>query len=298
MFTTHIGELAALAVAFSWTITALAFEYASKQIGSLNVNLFRLPLAFIFLCIFTFFSRGHAIPSDASSHQWIWLTISGLVGFVIGDLFLFKSFIMIGSRFSMLVMTTVPFLTAFMGWLVFNEQISIKGFIGILLTVTGIALAVNAHKDATTNQFSKSSIKGVIYAFVGAIGQSGGLILSKIGMQNYNAFASTQIRIIAGIAGFVLILFLMKRIKNIRGALANNNGMKGVIIGSFFGPFIGVSLSLVAIQNTNTGIASTIMSIVPILIIIPSITIFKQKVTLIEIIGAFLCVAGVALFFV
>jgi drug/metabolite transporter (DMT)-like permease len=298
MFTTHIGEIAALTVAFSWTITALAFEYASKQIGSLNVNLFRLPLALFFLCIFTFLSRGQAIPIDASSHQWIWLTISGLVGFVIGDLFLFKAFTLIGSRFSMLVMTSVPFLTAFMGWIIFNEHISTKGFFGIVLTVSGIALAVNAHKDAKTNQFSKTSLKGILFAFIGALGQSGGLILSKIGMQNYNAFASTQIRIIAGIAGFVIILFLMKRIKNISAALHNKNGMKGVIIGSFFGPFIGVSLSLVAIQNTNTGVASTIMSIVPILIIIPSITIFKHKVTMIEIIGAFLCVSGVALFFI
>jgi drug/metabolite transporter (DMT)-like permease len=298
MLQSHIGELAALAVAFAWTITAMAFEHASKHVGSLNVNLYRMPLAFIFLCMFTFFFRNNALPTDASAHQWIWLTFSGLVGFVIGDLFLFKAYIYIGSRFSMLVMTTVPPMTAMMGWLVFNEKLTIFSFLGMVLTILGIVLAVNTHKDAETKQFSKNSLKGILFAFVGAMGQSGGLILSKIGMQNYNAFASSQIRIIAGTIGFVTILIFLKRIKQGFKVLSNKEGMKGILLGSFFGPFIGVSLSLYAVQHAQTGIASTIMSIVPILIIVPSVFIFKQKITLIEIAGSFICVAGVALFFV
>jgi drug/metabolite transporter (DMT)-like permease len=298
MFSLHIGEFAALGVAFSWTITALAFEYAGKRVGSLNVNLLRLPLAFIFLTVFNLFSRNYALPSDAGQHQWIWLTISGIVGFVIGDLFLFKAFIQIGSRFAMLIMTIVPPMTAFMGWLVLNETLSVFSLFGMVLTITGIVIAVNSHKDQETKKFSSDSIKGILYALAGTVGQSGGLILSKIGMQNYNAFASSQIRIIAGTAGFVLLMLLMKRVKNIFSALRDKEGMKGILIGSFFGPFLGVGFSLFAIQHTNTGVASTIMAIVPILIIPPSLLLFKQKITASEIIGAFLSVIGVAMFFI
>lgn len=61
----HIGEFAALAVAFFWTITALAFESASKKIGSIQVNIIRLVIAFIFISVFNFFfeeSFSHQMP--------------------------------------------------------------------------------------------------------------------------------------------------------------------------------------------------------------------------------------------
>ena len=294
----HIGEIAALGVAISWTITALSFEHASKKVGSLNVNLIRLPLALLFLCIFCYLFRGHGLPTDAGKHQWIWLTVSGLVGFTFGDLFLFKSYTYIGSRFSMLIMTLVPPLTAIMGWFSFGEKLTIISFLGMCLTIGGIVIVVNSHKDENTNKFSTHSLKGILFAFFGSIGQAGGLILSKIGMQQYNAFASTQIRIIAGAAGFIAIMLFMGRIKKLTEAFKNTSGMKGILLGSFFGPFIGVSLSLYSIQHANTGIASTIMSIVPILIIPPSVLLFGQKVKSIEIIGAILSVIGVAMFFI
>jgi drug/metabolite transporter (DMT)-like permease len=294
----HVGEFAALGVAIVWTITALAFEQASKQVGSLNVNMIRLPLAFLFLCVFTFFNRGVALPFDANSYQWFWLMLSGLVGFVLGDLFLFKSFMLIGSRFSMLIMTLVPPITAFTGWLVLSERLTMFSFMGILLTILGILIVVHSKRKNDNNTFSKVSVRGILYAIGGAIGQSLGLILSKIGMGSYNAFASTQIRIIAGILGFAIIIIFMNRIKSVFQALSNKKGMTGIIVGSFFGPFIGVSLSLYSVQHANTGVASTIMAIVPILIIVPSIVIFKQKATFAEILGAFISVAGIALFFI
>ncbi len=294
----HIGELAALGVAIVWTITALSFEFASTKVGSLNVNLIRLPLALMYLCIFCYFFRGHGLPTDAGRHQWVWLTISGLVGFTFGDLFLFKSYTYIGSRFAMLIMTMAPLMTSVMGYFVFGEKLTILSLIGMLLTIGGITMVINSHKDKTTRKFSQLSVKGIMFAFLGSVGQAGGLILSKVGMQNYNAFASTQIRIIAGSTGFIIIMLLMGRMKNIKEAFKNKEGMKGIIIGSVFGPFIGVSLSLYSIQHANTGIASTIMSIVPILIIPPSILMFKQKIKLAEIIGAILSVIGVSLFFI
>jgi drug/metabolite transporter (DMT)-like permease len=299
MITSHIGELAALAVAIVWTITALAFEYSAKRVGSLNVNLIRLPIALFFLTFFNILTRNSVLPFDAGAHQWIWLTISGIVGFVIGDLLLLKAFMLIGSRFSMLIMTLVPPLTALIGWTILNEKLIMNSFIGICLTISGILLAVNAHKDKESNKFSTKSIRGIFYAIGGAIGQSFGLILSKIGMEGYNAFASSQIRIIAGIFGFLLIAIFLGRLKNMISAIKNQNGMIGILIGSFFGPFIGVSLSLYSIQHIkNTGVASTIMAIVPILIIPPSILLFKQKITKAEIIGTFLCISGIVIFFI
>jgi len=296
-FRDHYGEFAALLVAFFWTITALAFESASRRLGSLAVNLLRLIIGFIFLSIFVLFYRGMILPLDASGENWLWLTLSGLVGFVFGDLFLFKSYTIIGSRFAMLIMTLVPPVTAFFGWLIMGEKLKPMHYLGMALTFTGIAMAIFNRNGKGEKLSLKLAPSGILYAFGGAVGQALGLVLSKKGLTDYDPFAATQIRIITGIIGFAVLVTVMKRWNNIREALLNKAGMKTLSLGAFFGPFLGVSFSLVAVKFTEAGIASTIMALVPIFIIAPAVMLYKEKVTAAEITGAIISVAGVALFF-
>lgn len=298
MFQSHIGEFAALFTAFCWTATALAFESASLKVGSIAVNLIRLMLAIVYLSIFSYLTRGIWLPIDASAKAWLWLSISGFIGFVLGDLFLFESYTIIGSRIAMLIMTLVPPMTAFISWLMLGETLTPFNLLGMGLTLTGISLVILTRKSGQKLFSVTHSIRGLLFAFLGAVGQSIGLVFSKVGMGSYNAFAATQIRIITGIIGFALVITLWKKWSNVGAAFKNTKAMKRIGIGSIFGPFLGVSFSLYAVQHANAGIASTIMSIVPILIIPPAIMIMKQKVSTKEIIGAIISVIGVAMFFI
>ena len=296
-FNHHLGEFSALLTAFFWTITSLAFESASNKIGSVAVNILRLIIAFAFLSVFTLIRRGFLLPIDASSENWIWLSLSGLIGFVFGDLFLFKSYTMIGSRFSMLIMTLVPPITAFFSFIILGERLTLFHYLGMTLTFIGIAMAIFSRSGKGERLSLKLSPMGIVYAIGGAIGQALGLVLSKFGMKNYDPFSATQIRIIAGITGYVLLVTFLSRWGNVIKATHNKSGMILTSVGAFFGPFLGVSFSLVAIKYTEAGIASTIMALVPVFIIIPAVVLFKQKVTISEILGAIVSVAGVALFF-
>jgi drug/metabolite transporter (DMT)-like permease len=291
------GELAALGTAFFWTITALAFESAGKRVGSLSLNLIRLCIGFAFLTVFVSLYRGAALPLDAASHQWVWLSLSGVIGFTIGDYLLFKGFILIGSRISMLLMALVPPLTALIGWAIMGERLSPANFLGMALVVGGISSVVlDRSPDQKQVKFSRP-LPGILAAFGGAVGQAVGLVMSKYGMQDYDAFAATQIRIIAGAAGFAVVISVMGLWPRIGTALRDRKAMATMSLGSFFGPFLGVSFSLLAVKHTATGIAATIMAIVPVLIIAPSVALFKEKVTLREIVGALVAVAGVAVLF-
>jgi len=303
MFQTHLGESAALLTAFFWTITAFVFEVAGKRIGALTLNIVRLYLAFIIYSVFLYFKRGSALPLDATTENWFWLLLSGLIGFVIGDQFLFQAFIKIGARISMLIMTLVPPITAVIGWLILDETLSRLNLFGMLLTLTGVSLVVL--KRSSLNRVSGKngkfrfsySLSGILLAMGGAAGQAVGLVLSKYGMKDYDPFASSQIRVIAGMAGFTLIFVLTGKWAKLMHGLKNKKGMINLAVGSVFGPFLGVSFSLIAVQYTITGVASTIMAIVPVLIIAPAVIIFKEKVNLREIVGAVIAVAGVALMF-
>lgn len=293
----YTGELAALATAFFWTITALSFEAAGKRIGSLSLNLIRLCAGFVFLTVFLALFRGAPFPRGAAGHQWIWLSLSGLIGFTLGDLLLFKGFILIGSRVSMLIMALVPPITALVGWTVMGERLSPANILGMALVVGGISLVViERSPDRRQVTFSRP-LRGVLAAIGGAVGQAVGLVLSKYGMEDYDPFAATQIRIIAGTAGFCVVVSLMGLWRRVGTALRDRRAMGAMSLGSFFGPFLGVSFSLLAVRHTATGIAATIMAIVPVLIIAPSAVLFKEKVTPREVIGAVMAVAGVAVLF-
>jgi drug/metabolite transporter (DMT)-like permease len=298
MFQSHIGEIAAFATAVCWTATPIAFEAAGKRVGSLTVNFIRLVIAFVLIGLFTLVTRGMFLPIDATSTNWTWLTVSGLIGFVIGDLFLFEAYVRIGARISLLIMAAVPPITALAGFLMLGEKLTVIDLLGMFITVGGIALVILV-KGASDKKVKLSHpLRGLIYAFIGALGQSFGTVYSKFGMGDYNAFAATQIRIIAAIIGFAVVVTVRRHWKNIFLALKDFTAIRHIAVGSVFGPFIGVSLSLLAVQHTTTGVASTITSISRILIIPISIFIFREKVSAKEIIGALITIAGVSLLFI
>jgi drug/metabolite transporter (DMT)-like permease len=297
MIAEHYGEFAALLVAFFWSITALAFESASRKVGSLPVNIIRLVIGLFFLSILTFVTRGLFLPTDASAHNWIWLSVSGFIGFVIGDFFLLKSFTIIGSWFAMLIMTLAPPMAAIFGWIILDEHLSYLAIAGIALTMAGITIAMFRRDKQNRKITTSKPVLGLLYAFGGALGQALGIVFSKFGMKDYSPFAATQIRIIMGIAGLILIITILGKWKSVFSALTELKAMSHITLGAFFGPFLGVSFSLIAIRHTSTGVASTIMALVPIFIIPPSIWLFKHKITTREIIGTIVSLAGVFLFF-
>ena len=293
MITSHIGEIAGLGVAVCWTLSALFFEKAGHKISSLSVNFIRLLFAIGFLGISTFFTRGIFFPTDATGYQWFWLGLSGFVGFFLGDLFLFKSYSIIGSRTAALMMSLAPMLTAIIGWFFLKETLSFKDIAAIIISVSGIIIAISSRKMKLNYP-----AKGLLFAFGGAVGQAVGLILSKKGIGHYDALAATQIRAMFGLLSFGILITVLRRWCKLKTDLTHTSELKSVTVGAVFGPFLGVALGLFAIQQTKTGIASTLMALVPIFIIVPSAIMFKEKIRPQQVVGAIVSIIGASLFFI
>lgn len=85
-----------------------------------------------------------------------------------------------------------------------------------------------------------------------------------------------------------------------RGSLAplrERTVVLSTIGGAFTGPFLGVSLSLVALSAAPVGIASTLMALTPVFLLPISRFAFKERITLRATIGTALAVGGVAVLF-
>lgn len=321
----HFGEIISLIVAVSWTLTALSFEYASKKVGSLSLNIIRLIMAMVMLGIFLLVVTGSPFPVNAGGAAWLWLALSGLVGYVFGDFCLFNSYVVIGSRLGQLFMTLAPPTAAIAGYFFLGQKMSLTAIAGMLVCVAGIGISILGRTDSENPDPDSANghhhhhkiginlpLKGVLFGIGAGIGQGVGLVLSKIGMNHYMKaappvtdldnlvipFASTQIRALAGLAGFLVIMFLQKKGRSLFASFKDGKSMGAAATGTFFGPFLGVSLSLLAVNYTEAGIASTIMALTPILIILPSKLIYKEKVTARQVIGAVISVTGASLFFI
>lgn len=305
----HAGELAALGTAGCWVASVLAFEAAGRRIGSLTVNLIRLVMAIALGALAGWALRGLPLPTDATPHAWLWLSISGLVGFTFGDLCLFRAFVVLGARLSSLMMSLVPPLTAVIGWALLGEVLGGRELAGMAMTVGGVVWALAERMRRTGGRTAGRpagaappalpgpTLWGVALGLGGALGQAGGLVLSKYGMGGYDPFAATQIRVLAGTAGYIALFTALGRWGRVVRATADRRAMAHTATGAFFGPFLGVSLSLLAVQHTLTGVAASIMSTTPVLIIPAVVLLGRERVGPGGWLGAALAVAGVVVLF-
>lgn len=308
----YFGEIIALIVAVCWTATALFADIASHRIGALPLNLIRMAMSLLFLAVLLWAFTGSPYPLYADGKAWFWLALSGLVGYVFGDYCLFNSYIVFGSRYGQLFMTLAPPVAGIAGWILLGEAMSWRSWVAMLVTLTGIGYSILNRGGESHKLTLQLPLKGVLLGIGAGVGQGVGLVLSKIGLECYEAalpagvpaavtqvmpFAGTFVRAVFGLVGFAAVLAIRGQLYQVREALHDRKGMSFATLTTFFGPFLGVSLSLMAVQYAKAGIASTLMALTPVLIIVPYALINKQRITAKEVIGTLITVTGVAMFF-
>ena len=303
---TYLGELISIGVAFSWTATALLSEFGSKRLGNLTLNVLRMMLTLTFSLVLFGVVTGQPLPAGASAEAAGWMLLSGLVGYVIGDFCLFQCYIIIGSRFGQLFMTLAPVSAAFMAWITLGQQMTLMSMVAMLVTLLGISISMLGRGEHHKVSL-KLPLNGVLFAVGAAVCQGVGLVLSKIGMDHYEAtasmpdwlipFSANFYRCVAGIIGFSLLMYFRQGIAPLREAIHDRKGLIVATATTIFGPFVGVGFSLMAVQYTAAGVASTLMAMTPIIIILPSYWLFKEKITWRAVLGAMVSVVGVSLFF-
>ncbi len=307
---TYIGELISIGVAFSWTATALLSEFGSKRLGNLTLNVLRMALALVFSLVLFGVVTGNPLPAGASTEAAGWMLLSGLVGYVIGDFCLFQCYIIIGSRYGQLFMTLAPLAAALMAWVTLGQQMRAVSILAMLVTLLGIAISVLGRGEHHKVSL-KLPLNGVLFAIGAVVCQGVGLVLGKIGMDHYETsmmiesgmpewlvpFSANFYRCLAGIIGFSFLLYYRDGMEPLREAMRDKKGLSVAIATTIFGPFVGVGFSLMAVQYTAAGIASTLMAMTPIIILLPSYWLFHEKITWRAVVGAVISVVGVSLFF-
>ena len=274
------------------------FTLAGRQIGSAVVNRIRLVLAVILLSLTHWIFLGSLFPLQADSQRWFWLGLSGIVGLVLGDAFLFQSFVWIGPRLSMLMMSLAPVIAAITAWIFLGERLSVGQITGVIITLVGIGWVV-LEPGRNRQQENRDYARGILLGLGAASGQAIGLVLAKIGLSgDFSPISGNLIRMLSAmLILWIITLFQRKARETFQRLSANPQTLKFLITGVIAGPFLGVSLSLFAVQKTALGIASTLMALPPIFLLPISHIFFKERFGWGAVVGTFVAIIGVALIF-
>ncbi len=296
----YVGEIAALSTVLLWAIGTLSFEAAGRRIGSTTVNFIRLAMSWAILGVVGIVtSRYMFVPFGASGPQWLWLGLSGLVGFFLGDLCLFRAFILIGPRLCTLVFTLAPPMTALLGWMMLGERLSWINGLGMALTLGGVAWVVAERKvNRSVKTLWRPSVWGVSLALLGALGQAIGMVLGKKVIDGMDPITATQIRVTAALPAFAIMFLLLRWYPRVVRGVKNPQAMAQMTLGAVVGPVLGVSLMMLSMQHLQPAVTMTFISILPIVIIPFVMVIHKERVSIRAVLGASLAVAGVATLFI
>lgn len=296
-FTT--GELAALATALCWTGSATFFTFGSRRVGSVVVNRARLVIAAGLLAATHWLVLGSPLPA-AEPRRWFWLGLSGIVGLVIGDAFLFQAYVWIGARLTMLMMSLVPILSALLAWASLGERLHPQQWAGIALTVTGLAWVAAQPGTSANGPVPRLDYRrGLLFGLGAAAGQALGMILAKEGLTGAFPALSGNVMRMTTAAGAIWAVTLLQGQagQTVRALRDKPSAWWPITAGSVAGPFVGVWLSLIAIQSTEVGVASTLMALPPVFLLPVGRFVFGERVGWQAVVGTVLAMAGIGLLF-
>ena len=294
------GEILALTTVLCWSISVQFFEAASKRVGPISVNIIRIAIALGLFSTLLLVRDGTLYPSNFPLQAWFYLSLSGIVGFFISDLFLFMALVKLGPRLAMLIHSLAAPATAIIGWFFLDESYRISQWMGILIALSGVGLVIlerSPAPSARSLQVRTVSIKGLAFGVGAFLGQAIGYIFSKVGMQvetgYLDAFSSTQIRAIAAFFCFSAFLTITNKWGTVKHACRDRRAILYTAAGSAVGPFLGVSLSLLILHYLAAGIAATFLSLVPIFMLPFARFLHKEHVSFRAVIGTCIAVFGI-----
>lgn len=295
----YAGELCALGTALCWSAGSNLFAAAGRRMGSQVLNRLRITTACALLSVALLATRGAPWPVWATRYEVVLLAISGLVGFVFGDGWYFRSLVILGPGRATLIASSAPIFTALIAWPALHERLGPLALLGMALTVGGVAWVITASSDIAHEHAEGSAAMGVFAGVLAALGQAGGYVLSKAAMkQGLDPLSATIVRVTAATIGVWLLAAFAGEVPKTLAALRDGRGSAFMAGGAFFGPFMGVTLSLAALQWIDAGIASSITAICPIFTMLIAARAHREPLTFRALAGALVAVAGVVVLFV
>lgn len=308
MFAAYVGEVAALTAATLWTFSSLFFTIGGRRVGAFAVNRMRLVFAVLLVGAAHWLIYGQPFPVGAEPYRVFWLGMSAIVGLVIGDTFLFQSYVLVGTRIGVLMFVLGPPFAALLSWLFLGERMAPIEFVAMALVLAGVLWVVLERRATTATPMSTSATTtavtarrnyalGILFGVLAQLCQQAGLVMSKQGLAGgYPALSGVMIRMVTGMVVIWLLAAVQRdALRTIRRVRADGRAAGAILGGAFCGPFLGVWMSMIAVQSSRVGVAATLMALTPVISLPMVRFVLKEPISRRALLGTLVAMAGVAL---
>ena len=297
----YSGELAALGTAACFGSASNLFAAAGRRMGSLFLNRLRITSAWLFLTLALWVVHHAWWPTWATPTALVVLSISGMVGYVFGDSWGFRAIVILGPGRASLLAATAPLFTTALAWPILHQHPAPLAYLGMLLTLGGVAFAITSRsrRQAARTRHAEGSEKlGILAGLLGALGQAGGMVLSKIGLRTgLDPLSATVVRIAAAMITVWVLTAAHRQVRPTLGALLDGRGTAFMAAGAFMGPFLGVVLALTSLNYIEAGVSASITAVSPLVAMLLAARFHGERLSWRAWVGAVFAIAGVVILF-
>ncbi len=299
----------ALLATFLFCLSAVTATKATRVLGGISANFWRLLLATMLLALWSHsFAQG---LGGAGFSMFFW---SGVVGFGLGDLALYQALPRLGSRLTLLLVHCVAAPSAALAeWLWLETLLTLPQMASIACILLGVGVALLPSKSET---LSKSfNAVGIFYGLVAAIGQGVGAAMSRLAYDinarndfHIDGLTAAYQRILGGLLLAGIALMVLKRFRFRSGQPGSRDPVDQSNAGSparsafpwilgtaLAGPTLGVGCYQWALEGTPSGLVLPIVATTPLMVIPLSAWMEGDKPTFRSIAGGLIAVLGVIL---
>ena len=289
-----IGEIAALSAALLWAISSIVYSRLGLKISPLQLNFYKGIIA-IALIILTLIIQGAAL-GDLSFSTIALLALSGVIGIGLGDTAYFAALNSLGARRTLLLETASPPMGALLALIFIGEQLTYSAWIGIVLTILGIAWVISERNPLDRIAVSR---QGIIWGILAAIAQALGAVISRFALiqSDISPLESTLIRLVGGTAIVLgLLLLPVAQQTEVKWQLSLRS-LLIIAIAAFGSTYLGIWLQQTSLKFAPTGIAQTFLATSP-LFILPIVALRGEKISLRAILGVVISLSGISVMFI
>ncbi len=297
-----LGEMAALAAAMVWAFTSLIFTRAGHLVSPIASNTFKCTVAAVVFTLLSIVRFGTALPPGIAAADIGTLAVSGMVGLALGDSLLFTSFVLVGTRKGLLLLSLAPVMGSIGGFFLFGERLNGVAISGILVALAGVVWVIsesagNGRDSSGRPSWSerRPALLGTLAGIGAAASQAGGALLVKGPLVRVDWVAATHIRLLA--ATFVLLVAAggFRRLLPWAKAFLAHRLVGILVLGSMGSQVIAVLLMTVSLGLAPAGISLTLLATVPIWLLPFGKRIGHGAPTRREVIGILIALSGVAI---
>lgn len=297
-----LGQALALFTALCFAQNSLIYAHVGRIVSSSTTAHIRLWIALPAILLIHLIFLGTLFPVGVSLQSWIFMGLSGVLGFCIADLFIFSALVKIGARQTMVIMTTSPLFSTLFAFFIEKEVITYFQAFGMFVTLMGVALVILVDKNKKETTGNKNVELGVLFAFLGAITQALAMVLAKKGMgSSVHPISANVIRLFFGLVALVIFTLLRKSFFSDFKLFSNKSELKVLLLivaAALVGPVLGIILNLWALSIAPVGIVTTLSQMTPVLLLPLEKYVLKRYVSPLASVGTIIAVVGTVLLFI